>query len=172
MEARMSGTPDWRWDDIPRGRDPDSLYWERVREEEFQRPQRKSEQELDRRRLDIRRDYSLQDTADASPAPRPLSPREAILQCRRDILDRLNCCVWLEAHLKEDWASRLANLTDADWHNELGELRQDVVREAEDWRRTNANNLWRREQYGDFLRDLGTSLECLELKRRKLVDGK
>jgi hypothetical protein len=59
-----------------------------------------------------------------------------------------------------DWR----NLTDAGWQNELAELRRDVVREAEDWRRANANDLWRREQYGAFLRDLGTSLERLELK--------
>ena len=85
----MSGTPDWRWDEIQRGRDPDSLYWERVRDEEFQRTQRKSEQEIDRWKLDIERDRIVQDTADANPVPRPVSPREDILQCRRDILDRI-----------------------------------------------------------------------------------
>jgi hypothetical protein len=168
----MSGTPDWRWDDIRRGRDPDSLCWERMRDEDFQRTQRKSQQEMDRCKLDIRRDRVVQDATDANPVPCPVSPREAILQCRREILDRIAGCVWLAAYLKEDWASRLASLTDAAWHSELAELRRDVVREAEDWRRTNANNLWRREQYGDFLRDLGTSLERLELKCRKLVDGK
>jgi hypothetical protein len=115
----MSGTPDWRWDDIQRGRDPDSLYWEGVRDEEFQREQRKSEQEFDRRRLDIERDRIVQDTDAATQAPRPVSLREDILRCRRDILGRIGCCVWLAAPLKEDWASRLANLTDAAWHSEL-----------------------------------------------------
>jgi hypothetical protein len=50
-------------------------------------------------------------------------------------------------------------------------LRRDVVREAEDWRRANANNLWRREQYGDFLGDLGVRLERLEFKCRTFADG-
>jgi hypothetical protein len=167
----MSGIPDRRWDDIQSGRDPDSLYWERVRDEEFQRAQRKSEPEIDRRRLDIERDRIAQDTADANPVPRPVPPREAIPQCRRDILNRMKFCVWVKASLKEDWASRLANQTDAGWQNELAELRRDVVREAEDWRRANANNLWRREQYGDFLGDLGVRLERLEFKCRTFADG-
>jgi hypothetical protein len=64
-----------------------------------------------------------------------------------------------------------ANLTDASWQDGLAELRRDVVREAEDWRRNNANNLWRREQHGDFMCDLDTSLERLELKCKNLADG-
>lgn len=39
------------------------------------------------------------------------------------------------------------------------------------WRRANANHLWRREQYGDFLRDLGIRLERLKVKCRNLADG-
>jgi hypothetical protein len=167
----MSRTPDRRWDDIQRGRDPDSLSWERVRDEEFQRTQRKSEQEIDRWRLDIERDRIVQDTIDANPLSPPMSPRDDVLQCRRDILSRIKFCGWLDASLTEDWTSRLANLTDAGWQDELAELRRNVAREAADWRRANANNLWRREQYGDFLRELGTSLERLELKCRNLADG-
>jgi hypothetical protein len=120
--------------------------------------------------LDIERDCIVQDTADPNPASRPVSPRDDILRCRRGILRRINCCVWLDAPLKEDWASGVTNLTDAGWQNELAELRRDVVREAGDWRRANASNLWRREQYGDFLRGLGSSLERLELKCRNLLE--
>jgi hypothetical protein len=37
----MSGIPDRRWDDIQRGRDPDSLAWERARDEDLRRAQRR-----------------------------------------------------------------------------------------------------------------------------------
>ena len=123
----MGGIPDRRWDDIQRGRDPDSLYWERAREEAFERTQREAQREMDQWELDIRRNRSIQSAAN----PVSVSPRDDILQCRKDILDRLRFSVWLDAHLREDWISRLANLTDAGWHKELTELRQDVVREAE-----------------------------------------
>jgi hypothetical protein len=46
-----------------------------------------------------------------------------------------------------------------------------VAREAEAWRRANANNLWRREQYGAFLHDLGTRLEGLDLKCKIVLGG-
>ena len=168
---RLSGTPDRRWDDIQRGRDPDSLYWERVREEAFERTQREARREMDQWELDIRRNQSIQDGASPVSTSPTASPRDDILQCRKDILDRLRFSVWLDAHLKEDWISRLANLTNAGWDKELAELRRDVAREAEGWRRANANNPWRREQYGAFLRDLGHSLELLELRCRNLSDG-
>jgi hypothetical protein len=167
----MSGIPDWRWDEIQRGRDPDSLSWEQARDEAFQRTQRESGHELDRRKLDAERDRSIGRTDVPSPAPRPLSPREEILLCRRDILDLIELCVWLDRDLKEDWRSRLANLTDGGWQEELAELRRDVAREAEAWRRANANNLWRREQYGAFLHDLGTRLEGLDLKCKIVLGG-
>jgi hypothetical protein len=160
----MSGIPDWQWDEIQRGRDPDSLSRERARDEGFERTQRESEREIDRWKLDVERDRGLQQTAASSTSPRIVSPREDIRLCRRDILDSIQFCVWLDRNLKDDWRSRLANLTDAGWQEELAELRRDVARETEAWRRANANSLWRREQYGDFLRDLGVRLEHLELK--------
>jgi hypothetical protein len=169
--VRVSRTPDSRWDDIQRGRDPDSLYWKGVRDEDFLRTQRKLRHELDQWELDIRRrNRSIQDTADPVPASPPVSPREDILQYRRDILDQMRFNVWLGPHLQEDWISRLGNLTNESWDSELAELRRDVVREEEGWRRANANNPWRREQYGAFLRDLGYSLELLEFKCRDLAD--
>jgi hypothetical protein len=167
----MSGIPDWRWDEIQRGRDPDSLSWEQARDEAFQRTQREFEHDLDRWKSDIERDLVLSETAAGSPAPRPVSPHEDILLCRRDIPDRIKFCVWLDRYLKEDWQSRLANLTDTGWQEELAELRRKVAREADAWRRANANNLWRREQYGAFLHDLGTRLEDLDLKCTNLLGG-
>jgi hypothetical protein len=168
--VRMSRTPDSRWDDIQRGRDPDSLYWERAREEAFQHTQREFRHEMDQRELDIRRrDRSIQDTADPASASPTGSPRKEILQCRKDILDRMRFSVRLDAHLSKDWISRLANLTDVSWEKELPELRRDVVREEEGWQRVNANNPWRREQYGVFLRNLSASLDLLELKCRTLA---
>jgi len=148
----MSGIPDRRW------------------HEAFERTQRESEREIDQWKLDVERDRSLQQTDVPPSAPRPLSPHQDIRLCRRDILDRIEFCVWLERYLKDDWRSRLANLTDAGWQEELAELRRDVAREAEAWRRANANNLWRREQYGDFLRDLGSRLEGLDLKCANLLN--
>jgi hypothetical protein len=71
----MSGIPDRRWDDIQRGRDPDSLSWERERDEDFQRTQWKIEQEIDRWKLDLERNRIVQDTADANPVSPP---------CRRE----------------------------------------------------------------------------------------
>jgi hypothetical protein len=51
----MSGIPDRLWDDIQRGRDPDSLYWERAREDAFQRTQREAELDMEQWESDIRR---------------------------------------------------------------------------------------------------------------------
>jgi len=134
----MSGIPDWQWDEIQRGRDPDSLSRERARDEGFERTQRESEREIDRWKLDVERDRGLQQTAASSTSPRIVSPREDIRLCRRDILDSIQFCVWLDRNLKDDWRSRLANLTDAGWQEELAELRRDVARETEAWRRANA----------------------------------
>lgn len=86
--------------------DPDNLYWERVRDDNFQRAQRKIEQEIDRRKLDLEQDRIVQDTAEANP----VSPRETILQCRRDILNQIKFYVWLDASLKEDWTSQTGEL--------------------------------------------------------------
>jgi hypothetical protein len=173
MEVRMSGIPDRLWDDIQRGRDPDSLYRDSLREDAFKRTQREAELEMEQWESDIRRrNQSTEDVADPVPAPPAVSAREEILECRRELLNQMRSSVWLDANLREDWISRLANLTDASWETELSELRRDVVREEESWRRANADNPFRREQYGASLRDLRSSLERLELKCRNFPQGR
>jgi len=163
----MSGIPDRLWDDILRGRDPDSLYWERAREDAFQRTQREAEFDMEQWESDIhRRNRSTEDIAHPVPESPAVSAREGIQQCRRDLLGQMSFSGWLDPNLRKDWILRLANLTDVGWERELSELRQDVVREEERWWLANADNPFRREQYGVYLRDLRRCLEELELKCR------
>jgi hypothetical protein len=46
------------------------------------------------------------------------------------------------------------------------------VREEESWRRANADNLFRRERYRAYLRDLRRRFEDLELKCRNFSQRK
>jgi hypothetical protein len=173
MEVHMSGIPDRLWDDIQRGRDPDSLYWEQAREDALQRTQREAEFDMEQWESDIhQRNRSTEDIAQPVPESPAVSAREDIQQCRRDLLDQVRVSVWLDPNLGKDWVSRLANLTDVGWERELSELRRDVVREEESWRRANADNPFPREQYGDYLRDLRGHLEDLELKCRNFSQGR